>query len=45
MNKSSYFFNMVELKVNEHWCLIGMPDARMRINYDINPNWADEECK
>ena len=41
----SYSFNMVKLKVNEHWCLIGMPDAGMRINDNIDPNWANEVCK
>ena len=36
---------MVKLKVNEHWCLIGMPDAGMRINDNIDPNRANEVCK
>ena len=46
MKKSSYSFNMVKLlKVNEHLCLIGMPDAGLRINDNIDPNWANEVCK
>ena len=45
MKKSSYSFNMVKLNVNEHWCLIGMLDAGMRINDNIDPNWANEICK
>ena len=45
LKKSSYSFNMVKLMVNEHWCLIGMPDAGMRINDNIDPNWANEVCK
>ena len=44
MKKSSYSFNMVKLKVNELWRLIGMPDAEMRINDNIDPNWANEVC-
>ena len=42
MKKSSYSFNVVKLKVNEHWCLLG---AGMRINDNIDPNWANEVCK
>ena len=45
MKKSSHSFNVVKLKVNEHWCLIGMLDAGMRINDNIDPNWANEVCK
>ena len=45
MKKSSYSLNTVKLKVNEHWCFIGMPDAGMRINDNIDPNWANEVCK
>ena len=46
MNKSSCSFNMVKLKVNEQWCLIGMLDAGMRINDNIDPNWTNElKCK
>ena len=45
LKKSSYSFNMVKLKVNEHWCLIGMLDAGMRINDNIDSNWANEICK
>ena len=29
--KKFLLFQQVKLKVNEHWCLIGMPDAGMRI--------------
>ena len=43
--KSSYSFNAVKFKVNEHWCLIGMPDAGMRINDNFDPNWASVVCK
>ena len=32
MKKSSCSFNMGKLIVNKRWCLIGMLDARMRIN-------------
>ena len=45
MKKSSYSFNMVKLKVNENWCLIGMPDAGMMIDDNIDPNWANEILK
>ena len=45
MKKSSYSFNLVKLKVNKHWCLIGMPDAGMRINDNIDPDWANEVCE
>ena len=41
MKKSSYPFNMVKLKVNEHLRLIGMPDAGMMINDNIDPNWGE----
>ena len=29
----------------ERWCLIGMVDAGMRINDNIDPNWANGACK
>ena len=45
VKKISYSFNIVKLKVNDHWCLIGMPDAGIRINDNIDPNWANEVCK
>ena len=45
MKESSYFFNVVKLKVNKHWCLIDMLDAGMRINDNIDPNKASEVCK
>ena len=45
MKKSSYSFDMVKLKLNEHWCLIGMPDAGTRINDNTDPNWANEVRK
>ena len=38
-------FQHGEIKVNEHWCLIGMLDAGMRLNDNIDPHWANEVCK
>ena len=37
--------NIVKLTINERWCLIGMSDAGMQINDNIDPNWANEVCK
>ena len=45
MKKSFCYFNMVKSTVNERWCLIGMLDAGMQTNDDIDPNWANEVCK
>ena len=42
LKKSSCSFNMVKLTVNQRCCLIGMLDARMRIEDNIHPNWAIE---
>ena len=36
---------MAKLKANEQQCLIGMLDVGMRINDNIDPNWANEVCK
>ena len=45
MKESSCSFNMVKIMVKERWCLIGMLDAGMRINNNIDSNWANEVCK
>ena len=45
IKKSSCSFNMVKLTVNELWFLTGMLDAEMRINDNIDPNWANVICK
>ena len=45
MKKNSCLFNMVKLTVNERWCLIGMLDAGMQINDNIDPNWEIDLCK
>ena len=37
MKKTSCSFNM-KLTVNERWCLIGMLDAGVQINDNIDPN-------
>ena len=42
MKESSCSFNMVKIMVKERWCLIGMLDAGMRINNNIDSNWANE---
>ena len=42
VRKSSCSFNMEKLTVNERWRLIGMLDAGMRIDDNIDPNWANE---
>ena len=45
MKRSSRSFNIEGLMVNERWCLIGMLDARMGVNDNINQNWANVICK
>ena len=43
--ESSCSFNMVKLMVKGRWCLIGMLDAGMWINDNIDPNLPDKVCK
>ena len=45
MKKNSCSFNLGKLTVNERWCIIGMLDAEMRINDNIDPKWANEVYK